>query len=223
MATEPVRFAVDEERMVSGLLDLPSAPRAGYVLAHGAGAGMKHPFMAAMARGLAAVDIAVLRYNFPYMETGSRRPDRPALATATVRAAVEEAGRLMPGLPLLAGGKSFGGRMTSQAQASEPLPGVRGLIFLGFPLHPPGKPSTDRADHLASVVVSMLFLQGTRDTLADSQLLEPLSEKLGDKVTLILIEDGDHSFHVRKASGRDDDEARDEMIADMVAWVDRTV
>lgn len=218
--SEAVVIAVDAERSVSGLLDRPADPRACLVLAHGAGAGMDHPFMASIADGLIGEGIATLRYNFPYMEAKSRRPDRPPLATATVRAAAIEAGKRLPGLPLLAGGKSFGGRMTSTAQAEEPLPGVHGLVFLGFPLHPPGKPSDERAAHLDDVAVPMLFLQGTRDTFAELDLLKPLCRRLGIMATLHLFEDGDHSFHVRKASGRTDAEVRAEMIATIAAWID---
>ncbi len=161
-----VSIAVGDAKRVSGLLLVPPRSRACYVLAHGAGAGMNHPFMAAVAAELAERRIATLRYQFPYMEQGGKRPDPPKLAHVTVRAAVAEAARLVPKLPLFAGGKSFGGRMTSQAQAIEPLPGVRGLIFLGFPLHPAGKPSRERGDHLSQVHIPMLFLQGTRDALA---------------------------------------------------------
>src|SRR5437868_5693356 len=161
------------------LLDAPTDPVACYVLAHGAGAGMKHPFMAAVAKGLAERGIATLRYQFPYMDAGSKRPDSPKVAHVAVREAVAEAARRLPGVALIAGGKSFGGRMTSQAQALEPLPGVVGLAFLGFPLHPPGKPSDERATHLADVKVPMLFLQGSRDDFAELDLLQPLVKRLG--------------------------------------------
>jgi predicted alpha/beta-hydrolase family hydrolase len=196
MSTQPVTIAFGEKHRVSGLLDLPPAAVALYVLAHGAGAGMAHPFMAAVAEKLAERRIATLRYQFPYMEAGGKRPDAPALAQATVRAAVAEAARLAPTLPLIAGGKSFGGRMTSQAQAAEPLPGVRGLAFLGFPLHPTGKPAIERADHLVAVRVPMLFLQGTRDTLAEPELIRGVCEKLGARARLVFFEGGDHSFRV---------------------------
>jgi predicted alpha/beta-hydrolase family hydrolase len=172
---EPVTIAVDDAHRVSGLLLAPPQARACYVLAHGAGAGMTHPFMAAVANELADRGIATLRYQFPYMEQRAKRPDPPKLAQATVRAAAAAAGKLLPALPLVAGGKSFGGRMTSQAQAAAPLPAVRGLAFLGFPLHPAGKPSDARAAHLSDVDVPMLFLQGTRDALADPALLRPSS------------------------------------------------
>src|SRR6185436_1166581 len=184
---QPVTISVNDAQRVSGLLQAPPDARACYVLAHGAGAGMTHPFMAAIAEGLAERGIASLRYQFPYMEQGSKRPDSPKVAHAAVRAAVLEASKLK--LPLFAGGKSFGGRMTSQAQAAAPLPGVRGLVFLGFPLHPPGKPSDERAKHLFDVNVPMLFLQGTRDDFADLELLEPLGHRLGPRATLKLFQD----------------------------------
>ncbi|WP_421725282.1 alpha/beta family hydrolase [Bauldia sp.] len=218
-ATRSVRFAVDDDRSVSGLLDAPPSPTACLVFAHGAGAAMGHPFMTAIAEGLSASGIAVLRFNFPYMEAGSRRPDRPPVAMATVRAATAEAATLVPDVPLFAGGKSFGGRMTSQAQAETPLPGVRGLIFFGFPLHASGKPSVERADHLSSIELPMLFLQGTRDSLADQGLIRSVCEGLGARATLHIVEDGDHSFHVRKASGRDDVAVRDEIVAAVVSWI----
>src|SRR2546426_1910358 len=190
-APQLVTITVSDTQRVSGLLQAPPAARACYVLAHGAGAGMTHPFMAAIADGLAERGIATVRYNFPYMEQGSKRPDAPKLAHATVRAAVLEASRLVPELALLAGGKSFGGRMTSQAQAASPLPGVRGLVFLGFPLHPPGQPSVERAKHLFEVVIPMLFLQGARDEFAELQLLEPLGHELGARATLKLFPHAD--------------------------------
>ena len=214
-------IAVDEKRrVVSGVLQVPRAARACYVLSHGAGAGMSHPFMAAVADGLAERDIATLRYQFPYMEEGSKRPDVPKVAQATVRAAAGEALRLLPGLPIVAGGKSFGGRMTSQAQAASPLPGVRGLVFLGFPLHPPGHPSDERGAHLFEIKVPMLFLQGTRDALAATQLMEALVQRLGDRATLKLFQDADHSFHVPARTGREDAEVRSEMLDKLSAWLD---
>jgi predicted alpha/beta-hydrolase family hydrolase len=213
-----VSIAVESDRRVSGLLQAPAEPRCCYVLAHGAGAGMAHPFMASVAAGLAERGIASLRYQFPYMEQGSRRPDPPALAHATVRAAVARAAALMPDLPLIAGGKSFGGRMTSQAQAAQPIDGVRGLAFLGFPLHPAGKPSDDRAKHLLDVKVPMLFLQGTRDALAETKLLQPMVKRLGKRATLCLFEDADHSFHVPARSGRKDAEVMREMLDEFAAW-----
>ena len=213
-------IAVDEERRVPGVLQVPRAARACYVLSHGAGAGMSHPFMAAVADGLAERDIATLRYQFPYMEEGSKRPDVPKVAQATVRAAAGEALRLLPGLPVVAGGKSFGGRMTSQAQAASPLPGVQGLIFLGFPLHPPGHQSDERGAHLFEIKVPMLFLQGTRDALAATQLMEALVQRLGDRATLKLFQDADHSFHVPARTGREDAEVRSEMLDRLSAWLD---
>jgi len=208
---------------VSGLLQAPPRARACYVLAHGAGAGMRHPFMAAVAEELAARGIATLRYQFPYMERGAKRPDPPALAHAAVRAAVAEARRLVPKLPLIAGGKSFGGRMTSQTQAEAPLAGVRGLAFLGFPLHAAGKPSQDRAKHLFDTKVPMLFLQGTRDTLALPDEIVPLCKKLGRRATLKLFADADHSFRVPARSGRKDAEVLGEVLDTLAAWIDRIV
>ena len=222
-AVQQVSITVDEQQNVSGLLIAPSKARACYVLAHGAGGGMAHPFMAAIAEGLAARGVATLRYQFPYMERGSRRPDIPRLAQATVRAAVARAAELAPGLPLLAGGKSFGGRMTSQAQAASPLPGVRGLAFLGFPLHPAGKPSDERAAHLFEVEVPMLFLQGTRDELAGQSLLQATVERLGARGTLHWLEYADHSFHVPARSGRKDAEVMAEAIDALVHWIDTTI
>jgi len=200
---------------------MPASARCCYVLAHGAGAGMAHPFMAAVADELAERGIATLRYQFPYMEQGGRRPDPPALAQATVRAAVAKVGEVARGLPVIAGGKSFGGRMTSQAQAASPLDGVRGLAFLGFPLHPAGKPSSDRARHLADVKVPMLFLQGTRDTLADLAMLKPMVAGLGKRATLRLFDEADHSFHVPARTGRKDPEVRREMLDAFAAWAEK--
>jgi uncharacterized protein len=217
---DQVTIAVKDEVNVSGLMAAPPGARACYVMAHGAGAGMTHPFMEAMANGLAARGIASLRYQFPYMELGSRRPDAPALAQATVRAAVAKAGELAAGVPLIAGGKSFGGRMTSQAQAEAPLPGVRGLVFLGFPLHPAGKPSEQRGQHLFSVELPMLFLQGSRDQLADLSLLKPLVKRLGQSAVLQVFPDADHSFHVPARSGGNDAEVRDQMADSIAAWVE---
>jgi uncharacterized protein len=209
------------EASVSALLLTPPDARACYVLAHGAGAGMTHPFMGAAAEGLAARGIATLRYQFPYMERGSRRPDTPRVAHAAVRAAAVEAAQRLPGLPLFAGGKSFGGRMTSQAQAASPLPGVRGLVFLGFPLHPAGKPSDERAAHLFDVRIPMLFLQGSRDELASLELLEPVIAKLGAKATLAVFADADHSFHVPARSGRKDAQVLDEVLDAFAGWLAR--
>jgi len=203
---------------VSGLLTRPRQARACFVFAHGAGAGMTHPFMAKVAAGLGERGIATLRYQFPYMEKGSKRPDQPSIAHAAVRAATAEAARCCEGLLLIAGGKSFGGRMTSQAQAIAPLAGVHGLAFFGFPLHPAGKPSNDRAKHLADVHVPMLFLQGTRDALAELTLLEPVVKGLRSSATLHPVRDADHSFHVLARSGRNDGEVMDEILDAFVAW-----
>src|SRR5207248_3727504 len=216
---QPATIAVGDMHRVSGLLQTPPDARSFYVMAHGAGAGMAHPFMQSMANALAGHGIATLRYQFPYMEQGSKRLDAPKLAQATVRAAVAEASRLVPELPLFAGGKSFGGRMTSQAQAVSPLPGVRGLVFLGFPLHPPGQPSDERAKHLFDVQIPMLFLQGTRDEFASLPLLEPLCERLGARATLKLFQDADHSFHVLARTGRKDAEVRDELLDALADWI----
>lgn len=209
----------DGTGQVSGLLTRPENARALYVLAHGAGAGMRHPFLERMARGLGDHAIATLRYQFPFMERRARRPDPPAVAERTVRAAATEAAGAAPGLPLVAGGKSFGGRMTSGAQANEPLPGVRGLVFVGFPLHPPGRPGTARAEHLFRIEVPMLFLQGTRDEFAELELLRPVIKRLGERATLALVEGGDHSFRVPKRSGRTDAAVFDELVGTIAAWV----
>ena len=218
VAPEPLTITVDESIKVSGLFLNPPAARVCYIFGHGAGAGMTHSFMAAAAEELASRNIATLRYQFPYMEAKSRRPDSPALAHATVRAAVAAAGERAGKLPLLAGGKSFGGRMTSQAQAAAPLPRVRGLVFFGFPLHPAGKPSASRAEHLAKVDVPMLFLQGTRDELATLDLLRPVVKTLGKRATLHLVESADHSFHVPAKSGRKDAEVLAELADVMAEW-----
>jgi predicted alpha/beta-hydrolase family hydrolase len=220
---QSLRIEVGSNEAVSALLIQPPQARACYVFAHGAGAGMTHASMQTVAVGLGARGIATLRYQFPYMEKGSKRPDAPAVAHATVRAAVAEAGRRGDGWPLIAGGRSFGGRMTSQAQALSPLPGVRGLAFFGFPLHPAGKPSSDRAKHLADVEIPMLFLQGTRVALAYLILGEPAVNGLGARATLRLLEGADHSFHVLKSSGRNDREVMDEALDAFVGWVEATV
>jgi hypothetical protein len=216
---EPVTLSVSETVRVSGLLQRPAEAEACFVLAHGAGAGMNHPFLADTAAGLAARGIASLRYQFPYFERGSKRPDPPALCHATVRAAVAEISRREPSLPLFAGGRSFGGRMTSQAQALSPLPGVKGLIFLAFPLHPAKSPSDDRAKHLFDVNVPMLFLQGTRDALAEMSMLGPLLERLGKLATTKLFQDADHSFHVPARSGRTDKQIKEELLDATAAWI----
>jgi predicted alpha/beta-hydrolase family hydrolase len=216
---ERLTFAIDETRRVSALLQLPPAAKACFVLAHGAGAGMEHPSMVAIAAELAARSVATLRFQFPCMEHGTRRPDPPSVCHATVRAAVAEAARRAPTLALIAGGRSFGGRMTSQAQAIEPLPGVKGLAFIGFPLHPAGKPSVERAAHLCEVKVPMLFVQGTRDELAKLELLEPVVHQLGARATLKLLQDADHSFHVPARTGRKDAEVRAEMLDVLATWI----
>jgi uncharacterized protein len=220
---ESITIAGDQDIDVSGLLQTPPQPRACCVLAHGAGAGMNHRFLGAVAAELSQRGIATLRYQFPYMERGAKRPDPPHIAHAAVRAAVAAASQALPGVALIAGGKSFGGRMTSQAQAKTPLPGVHGLAFLGFPLHPAGKPSQDRAAHLFDVHIPMLFLQGTRDTLAALDQLEPVCSALGARATLQLFADADHSFHVPARSGRSDAQVLGEVLDAFAAWVDRVV
>ncbi|MDP9136988.1 MAG: alpha/beta hydrolase [Pseudomonadota bacterium] len=218
-----ITIPIEPASRVSGLLSAPPGARACFVMAHGAGAGMAHPFLKSVADELAARGIATLRYQFLYMEQGVRRPDPPKLAHAVIRAAVAAAAGLLPGLPLIAGGKSFGGRMTSQAQAASPLPGVRGLAFLGFPLHPAGRASDERASHLADVAVPMLFLQGTRDPLADLTLLRPVADRLGERATLQVIDDADHSFHVPARTGRNDAQVRTAMADTLAAWLDGVI
>ncbi|WP_457351260.1 alpha/beta hydrolase family protein [Roseateles sp. P5_D6] len=215
---ESLTLTVDDQTTVSALWLQPPKPRSTYVFAHGAGAGMHHSFMAALSQALFDASVATLRYQFPYMERGSKRPDSPAVAHAAVRAAVAAARQRLPDTPLFAGGKSFGGRMTSQAQAAEAMPGVRGLVFVGFPLHPAGKPAIDRAAHLAQVAVPMLFLQGTRDELADLALLRGVVQGLGDPTTLHLEDDADHAFHVRARSGRNDAQVVQALADAMAAW-----
>jgi uncharacterized protein len=219
-ASRALELAVEGGVEVAALLELPAAARACYVLAHSAGAGMEHPAMRAVATGLADLRIATLRYQFPYMQRGARRPDPPPLCHATVRAAVAAAARLAPQLPLIAGGRSFGGRMTSQAQALHPLPGVRGLAFLSFPLHPAGEPAEQRALHLSKVSIPMLFLSGTRDALAQRALLEAVIARLGARATLSLVEDADHSLHVPASSGRSDAQVLAGVLARLAAWSD---
>jgi uncharacterized protein len=216
---ETVRIEIEACGPVSGLLMHPPHARACFVLAHGAGAGMTHSFMEAVAAGLFERRIATLRYQFPYMEKGSKRPDAPATAQAAVRAAVAEAARRCPELPLVAGGKSFGGRMTSQAQAAAPLADVRGLAFLGFPLHPAGKPSEQRAKHLYDIRIPMLFMQGTRDNLAELPLVENVTQALGTRASLQRFEHANHSFHVPVRSGRNDREVMRELLDVLAAWI----
>jgi uncharacterized protein len=220
---ERLTLAIDETRRVSALFQLPPAAKACFVFAHGAGAGMDHPSMAAVAVELAARSIGTLRFQFPYMERGTRRPDPPSVCHAAVRAAVAEAARLAPTLALIAGGRSFGGRMTSQAQAIKPLVGVKGLAFIGFPLHPAGKPSAERAEHLREVNIPMLFLQGTRDELAKLELLQPVIDSLGACATLKLLQDADHSFHVPARTGRKDAEVRAEMLDALAKWIEQAI
>jgi predicted alpha/beta-hydrolase family hydrolase len=216
-----LKIAVDTDHTVSAIYLAPRGAIACYVFAHGAGAGMSHPFMEAVAQGLAARKIATLRYQFPYMESGSRRPDRPALAQATVAAAVRKAAALPPRLPLIAGGKSFGGRMTSQAQAREALPDVRGLAFLGFPLHLANKPAQERAAHLAEVQLPLLFIQGDRDALADMGLLRSVTQRLGARARLHTIAGADHSFSVLVRSGRTNADALNEIVETFAQWTTR--
>jgi len=218
---QPVSIRINEMQRVSGVLTVPAKARACYVVAHGAGAGMHHPFMVSVADGLAERGIATLRYQFPYMERGSRRPDPPRVAHATVRAAVAAMSDFAPDLAVIAGGKSFGGRMTSQAHAESPLPGVCGLAFLGFPLHPAGRPSQERGKHLVGVRLPMLFLQGSRDALADLPLIQRLVRGLGSRATLQVLWEADHSFHVPARAGRKDVEVRGEMVAVLAGWIDK--
>jgi predicted alpha/beta-hydrolase family hydrolase len=220
---DPVAISVNERIRVSGLMQRPTPTKACLVLAHGAGADMHHPFMTALAGDLASIGVATLRFQFPYTEAKGKRPDPPALCHATIRAAVATAHALEPSLPLFAGGKSFGGRMTSQAQAEIALPHVRGLVFFGFPLHPAKQPSIDRGAHLFQVKIPMQFLQGTRDALAELPLIEPLATRLGRFATLTLFKDADHSFHVPTRSGRTDEQVRKEMSEVFAAWADSVI
>jgi uncharacterized protein len=216
-----LRFAVEGAAEVSAILIRPATARWLLVLAHGAGAGMTHPFLEKLAHELGEAGVASFRYQFPYMEQRRRAPDSPSVAAATVAAAVRAATKAAAGLPLLAGGKSFGGRMSSQAASQQLLEGVRGLVFFGFPLHPPNKPSTKRAEHLEKVKIPMLFLQGTRDTLADLKLLQPICAGLGSRAQLHVIETADHSFHVLKSSGRSDAEVLHELAQTTASWAER--
>lgn len=223
MQEQQLTIAVEGVGSVSGLLLAPTEPRACYVFAHGAGAGMNHAFMRATAVELAELGIASLRFQFPYMERGSKRTDPPPICHATVRAAAATAAQHLPNVPLIAGGRSFGGRMSSQAQADAPLPGVRALVFLGFPLHPAGRPETARGAHLAKVTIPMLFVQGTRDELAKLSLLEPLVQRLGPNATLQLLPEADHSFHVPAKTGRKDAEVRAEALRAVAEWIKATI
>jgi uncharacterized protein len=216
-----LQFTVENGVEVSALEMCPANARWLLVLAHSAGAGMAHPFLESLANELATARIATFRFQFPYMEQRRRAPDSPALLTATVARAVHVATKAAPGLPLLAGGKSMGGRMTSQAAAQQPLPGVRGLVFFGFPLHPPGRPGTKRADHLTKVEAPMLFLQGTRDEFADLTLLRRICENLDSRATLHIIDNADHSFHVPKKPGKSDADVLCELVQTVAAWADR--
>lgn len=218
-ASRPLTIALPEGGSTSGLLDVPAAAQACFVFAHGAGAGMNHPFMSAIARGLPQRGIASLRFQFPYLEQGSKRPDPPRVAQAAVRAAVAEAAKQLPGLPLFAGGKSYGGRMTTQAQAAQPLTDVRGIVLVGFPLHPAGQPSAERAAHLEHVALPMLFLQGTRDALAGLELIRRVTSKLGGRAALRVVENADHSFRVLVRSGRTNEEVLEELLDTMAGWM----
>ena len=217
-SAESLRIAVPHAGEVSALLVMPAIPKFLLLLAHGAGAGITHPFMENLASEFASLEVATLRYQFPYMEQRRKVPDSPAILTATVLAAVQVAGRLAPRVPLFAGGKSMGGRMTSQAAAQQSLEGVRGIALFGFPLHPPNRPGTKRADHLAKVSVPTLFLQGTRDPLADLALLRPICEKLGARATLHVIDSADHSFHVLKRSGKTDAQVLHDLAETTLTW-----
>ena len=218
MTPSPAETIEVDGSPVAALLDAPESPSFVYVLAHGAGAGMRHPFLASVASRLRERGSATLRYQFPYIEAGKRRVDAPEVAERCVRAAVTRAAALLPGVPIIAGGKSFGGRMTSGAQSQAVLAGVRGLAFIGFPLHPPGKPGTSRAEHLRQVKIPMLFLQGTRDEFATLELLRGVVDSLAPRAVLELFADGDHSFAVRKSSGRTNAQVLDALCDTLVAW-----
>jgi hypothetical protein len=220
MEAQRIAIPIGDES-VSGLLLRPPESKALYLFAHGAGVGMAHPSMEANAKGLAKLGIATLRYQFPYMEKGSRRPDAPRIAHSAVRAAAAMAARIAGDLPLFAGGRSYGGRMTSQAQALAPIPGVRGLIFLGFPLHPAGAPSIERADHLDDVQVPMLFVSGDRDALAEMNLLRPMVTGLGDRASLHVVKDADHGLRVPAKSGRTSDDALKEGLDAVADWIEK--
>ena len=219
MAAESVTIEIPNAAPVSGLWQAPASPWAALVLAHGAGVGMAHRSMAGLAEGLEGFGVATLRFQFPYMEKGGKRPDGPKVAHAAVRAAVDEGRRLAGALPLFAGGRSFGGRMTSQAQAAQPLDGVRGLVFFAFPLHPAGQPAIERAQHLADVAVPMLFIQGTHDALADLPRLRTVVHGLKPRAELCLLDDADHSFHVPKKTGRTDAEVLQAALREAAGWM----
>jgi len=217
-----LQFAVNEKAgVVSGLLTKPAEARALLVLAHGAGAGMRHRFMEEVAMKLADQKVATLRYQFPYMEKRTKRPDSETVLTDTVRAAVAAAKKVAGDLPLFAGGKSMGGRMTSLAAAKEPLDGVRGLIFFGFPLHAAGRPGVERGEHLIDVNIPMVFLQGSRDALAELKLLKPLCAKVGKRAELFVVEGGDHSFHMLKSAKRSDAEALNAAVDKVAGWIEK--
>jgi uncharacterized protein len=218
-AAQPVSIPVESAQTVDGLYLAAAEPKACLALAHGAGAGMTHSSMASVAAELQALGVSTLRYQFPYMQRGSKRTDAPPICHATVRAAVAMATQLAPSVPLFAGGRSFGGRMTSQAQSLDPLPNVRGLVFLAFPLHPAGKPSDERAEHLANIGIPMLFIQGSNDDLASLDLLHPVIERLGNRATLKLLDQADHSFHVPARTGRRDPQVREEALRAAVDWM----
>jgi predicted alpha/beta-hydrolase family hydrolase len=213
-----IRIALDGQRSVAALLTEAPDPFAFLVLAHGAGAGIRHPFLQGMAEALARHGVSVLRYQFPYIEAGSKRPDPPAVAQGAVRSAVSAGAEHAGALPLFAGGKSFGGRMTSQAEAADPLP-VRGLVFLGFPLHPAGKPSMGRAEHLDHVQIPMLLLQGSRDAMADLGLIEAVVGRLGALATMHIMPDADHSFRVPARNGRRDAEVVEDLAQQTALWM----
>jgi predicted alpha/beta-hydrolase family hydrolase len=219
----PLRIALPSGKSISALLRAPSSSDACFVLAHGAGAGMNHPFMSDLAQALGMRGIATLRFQFPYMEEGSRRPDAPAVAHEAIRAGCKEAATRLPGVPLFAGGKSFGARMTSQAQAQDPIDDVRGLIFVGFPLHPSGKPSRTRAEHLSAVTIPMLFLQGTRDALANLALIRDCTASLGGRATLRIAEGADHAFRVLVRSGRTNAQVIEELADATRSWIDKVL
>jgi len=222
-AAKKMRFAVEGNGEVSALLLRPQKAEFLLVLGHGAGAGMHHSFMENLSAELAEASVATFRYQFPYMEQGRKAPDRPPILTATVKAAASCAAQAAPDLPLFAGGKSMGGRMTSQAASLGLLPGIRGIVFFGFPLHPPKQPSTKRADHLTKVEVPMLFLQGTRDTLADLSLIRSVTAQLGSRATLHIFETADHSFHVLKSSGKTDSDVMKELARTTAAWMEKSL